>query len=849
MRHLSLASLSVLLVACGPGDKPLDLSEPLGPGEVRAGVIRKESELIGGPTAQGKVGDFKLYNAKVAVVVQAPGPSHGYNGYGGGLIDADVVRPADEPGASLFGEMITLYARRALRGISAEVINDGRDGNAAIVRVKATDDSFPIIEAVLGQNQGPLELDVTLDYILEPDANHVRVVTTLRNTRDDTVRISDHYAAFVLGNGLTPYMRGFGFDVPDTIPGGSYIAGGSQDVSYSFLYTEDVVQPLLQIQGLMVCNLSPFILLEGEEYTLESFVIVGDGDMALHEKVHRQLLAEAGNEVEPVSHVEGRVLDADEQPLKGARVHVFDGAGKHRLQTLARADGRFRMELEPGSWRLVATSPGRDPGEATVVAVGDKGISDVVVRAGEVGEIELQVFEGTTAIPAKVQVRRLDPPPAPPSSFGVAPWRAGLHQVEFVLPGRHVFALPPGEYELQVSRGLEYTTRKVSTLVQPGEKSELAVELERVVDTTGWLGGDYHIHAQHSPDSNDLYDLKVRAFAGEGLEIPISTEHDHVGDFSPTIERLGLSRWVRGLVGNEVSTMNIGHFNAFPLQQLPEESNYGAPLWYGVPAGELMARIRTNPAKPLVQLNHPRQGSSSFPVRGYFQGVDFDPETFTAKNTFDWTLDFDAIELGNGGAPRPINWDDWFAFLQRGKKVLGTANSDSHHALRDNIGYPRNYVFTNTDDPREITVDGYMSTLRAGKLSVSGGYFLEAGVGNARVGDLVPPTAALEGLLSVEVRVQAAPWVPAGSLEFVVNGQVAAVVDFGEAEGERPAVRLERTVDVPVPAGEDSWIVLRASGSGDLSPVYPGASTFGYTNPIYLDGNGNGRFDARIPLE
>src|SRR5690606_24848246 len=143
---LSLFVLS--LSACSEDAQPGDLTERLGQGQARAGVITKEAELIGGPTAEGELGDFKIYNSKIAVIIEKPGPSDGYGTYGGTVIDADVIRPVGTPGASNFGEMLMVYNMRTPRGVTAQVLNDGRDGGAATVRVTAEDGQFALIESI-----------------------------------------------------------------------------------------------------------------------------------------------------------------------------------------------------------------------------------------------------------------------------------------------------------------------------------------------------------------------------------------------------------------------------------------------------------------------------------------------------------------------------------------------------------------------------------------------------------------------------------------------------------------------------------------------------------------------------
>jgi len=78
-----------------------NLSDPLGPGEVRAGKISSADELIGGPRARGEIGDYKIYNSQIEVIIRSTElPGIGWTTYSGNIIDADRARPIGGPRAS-----------------------------------------------------------------------------------------------------------------------------------------------------------------------------------------------------------------------------------------------------------------------------------------------------------------------------------------------------------------------------------------------------------------------------------------------------------------------------------------------------------------------------------------------------------------------------------------------------------------------------------------------------------------------------------------------------------------------------------------------------------------------------
>ena len=93
----------------------------------RAFQVSQESELIGGPKAMGRVGDFMLVNTKVRFVIAAAGRTRAWFPVGGGILDADRVR--DGAGEDRLQEMTTrLGAIRVLAAETVEVANDGTDG-------------------------------------------------------------------------------------------------------------------------------------------------------------------------------------------------------------------------------------------------------------------------------------------------------------------------------------------------------------------------------------------------------------------------------------------------------------------------------------------------------------------------------------------------------------------------------------------------------------------------------------------------------------------------------------------------------------------------------------------------
>ena len=72
--------------------------------EARTGQITDENALFSGISAEGRVGDWKIYNNRVQFIVQGDRPGDYYVDYPGVVVDADVVREADEVGQEFIDE-------------------------------------------------------------------------------------------------------------------------------------------------------------------------------------------------------------------------------------------------------------------------------------------------------------------------------------------------------------------------------------------------------------------------------------------------------------------------------------------------------------------------------------------------------------------------------------------------------------------------------------------------------------------------------------------------------------------------------------------------------------------------
>jgi hypothetical protein len=410
----------------------------------------------------------------------------------------------------------------------------------------------------------------------------------------------------------------------------------------------------------------------------------------------------------------------------------------------------------------------------------------------------------------------------------------------FSLTGVGVHRVPFGTYDVHVSRGPEWTKVVVPKLKIDRKPAEIRIELKHVVDTTGWISADFHVHAAGSADSRVPMRERVFEFVSDGVEIITSTDHNVVSDYGPAIQEAGAGKYLASLIGDEVTTAGWGHFGAFPLPQQLTSAGHGAVQVRGRTAAAILRGLREQVPGALINVHHPRLD----PGVGYFLIGRFDDATDTAR-TPGFSFDFDALEVMNGyqdpdrrSVDRTVA--DWFALLNHGHLVTATGNSDTHHLTYNLGGYPRNYVYLDEDRPELVTPAAIARSVRERHVLITTGPFVRLRVGGGRIGDIVP---AKGGRAKVEIEVQAAPWVAVSRVTLYVNGREAkryAVPPMPDA------VRLRTTYDLSV--SRDSWVAVRVDGDGFLTPVVGdgrrfAVRPFALTNPVFLDVDGNGAFD------
>jgi hypothetical protein len=478
------------------------------------------------------------------------------------------------------------------------------------------------------------------------------------------------------------------------------------------------------------------------------------------------------------------------------------------------------VELPAGCYRVRAVAPGHAP--SSWIDAGElPGAAHVLEPAA--GLLHWHVVDSSGAVsPARLSVRGI--PPTPDPDWGDDPHNGAALEAIHTL-GEGEIAIPPGKYHVIVTRGFEYSAREETISVRPGATTRLEAKLERVVDTTGWISADLHVHAVPSPDAPTLLEDRVRSLVASGVEVAVATDHNAVTDYGPTIRQLGASSWLASIVGDEVTTRGneLGHFNVFPLV-----AGGPAVAYADTTPGEIFAAARAadpSATPKVVQVNHPRMGRI-----GYFELIRFDPKAFDAWRAnaplFDGS--FDALEVFNGDEYSDLGrveavLRDWYALLDAGIHATATGNSDSHKLTYHEPGVPRNFVRMTDDSPAAFDPHAFVDAVRHGRVTVSNGPFVWLRAHGAEIGDTIAP-----GEADIEVHVEAPPWVDVRAVELLVHGKVAHTWDVAPS---KTPTRLDAKITLPVRSGDYLLAVVR--GREPMAYLHrPGALPFAFTNPI-----------------
>jgi hypothetical protein len=813
-----------------------DLSLVLENGEVRAGVIDDPNELLSGPKAEGRTGDLKIYNAHVAFVIEGVRRAGGYRYWGGHPIDVASIVDG-EPLPDTYGEFFRSWNFTVFEPQSVTIVDDGSLSGEAHIQVKGTTGVYYFAEHFLTDilTAEPVDFEVVYDYKLGAQDRALRLDTSLQNRVSDSVWVDFPLLMSNAGDGAYPYTPGLGFvdgEVGAVLP---YFLAGSHRQAYAWINDTGGMQSFLTVGGVTLLTDDTYKVLGDELVKQTVYLAASPEGPAGIERIYREIRAEAAGK-----KVTGTVVLP--ATAEGEEKWVAALAGD-TVASIApvQPDGSFSLDLDEGAYTLQAFVRRHAASESTLVNVGADGAS-VELTIPEPARVAVTVVDRATG---KLSPSRIifDATGGTPSSFAPDALRptdkfnpgnrnASIHSAT----GSETALLPAGSYTVIASRGFSYEYEQRTVTLVAGENEPIAMEIERVVDTTGWLSADFHIHALWSPDSYVPYDVRVLQAIANDLDLPILTEHVYAGGLGETIKDLGVEDLVHGIVGQEVTTFVFGHFNAFPLVWDPSKPNMGAVFPFDKEAPELFDAIRSKAdGDVVIQVNHPRGSAAG----AYFSFVGLDAEADTVKQPDHWSTNWEAIEVFNGSCNGGSSLEevaDWIGLTNHGYRKTLASGSDVHKeaALP---GTPRNWIRVDRSDVLKSS-QNLVPAVRERNLFVSCGPFIRfTAVGpddtEIELGQMVASSAA--GEVTFNAKVEAPSWIKLAEVRLWENGKVVDAIDISTPLD--PVVRLEHSFTVS--PEKDAWYALEVVGTGTLWPV-DNSTPYALTNAIEVDADGDG---------
>ena len=838
------------LLACGGSDTmlpaepapPLSLVEPLGPGQVRAGVVTDPAALFGGTSAEGRVGDVKMYNDRVQFIIQGVRDSSFYVSTGGTVVDADLVRQG-HPGQDTIDELSPMFGLgRVLSPTNVEVTSDGATGEA-VVRITGDEAPLGLIEGAL-ESPGfvpPLGLTLTTEYRLAADswllemrskatAGDSEVTLALGDLMIVAPEVSDvwHPGSGMETGGDDPFLWS-GFQGRAGAPAVALVAeeGAPLTASGAELLTE---------LADMAVGFGPTVeLAPGESIEWVRHLGVAPD----HATISDAALQLAGTPTETVS----ALVTAPDGPVEGARVNLL-ADDRPLTVALTDAEGRFTAQVPAGatvSWIVdgrgdglfLDIPPGSGPyapyaapevraaqldaftdGAAGAALARGRGVatSEAPLTLQQPGTLSIQSSDG---LPFAARLAPRDPGPSVDERV-VLERPDGLTAAGWSRDGDLVLTAPPGTYDLTVWRGLRYSYDSQEVTLIAGQDQSVNVILTKQVDHAGWILGDPHQHAAPSGDADIPMADRLIGSAAVGLQVHFGTDHDHVADYRPLSEALGLQPTLRSVVSDEVSPPLRGHFNAYPLDPT-DDANGGAWSWWAEIVADTESLVDAIQARHgndvVLQSNHPTDNGMA-ELSGWSPGRVGDPDR--------WTDRFGAVEVLNAGEHERFT-DFYYDMIGRGILVAPTGVSDAHGHFSGHLGLSGTWFGIGSDDVADWSDDALIEAMRARRTIAGLGVFLDCSI---------DPGSLVNAGTVVEVEARTADWITVDRLHLLQDGVITETV-----EGRSARFMLDPT--------RDAYFVVIAEGDSPMSPI-SGRTPWAMTSAWLVDVGSDG-WSAPLP--
>lgn len=840
---------------------------------LRVDRIEAVSQRPGGLNGLGTVGDVKLSNGFVDVVIANLGTQNYLDPNGGSILDLAPHGKNKDTINNIF-QVVGLLPRDAAFFTSLEIIDERP--NLVAVQVKGTLDGIPSVPIITR-------------YELRPCDRGVRVRTEVLNgsTNTQTWSLVDGY--YWSGRESLPFAPapGAGFVHSSfglTTINGAFkefpffaAAGHSSDEQISAVSAVSCTERTLEgfhSDQISAAGLKRQVVPPRGSLIFERFLAVAEskgvaGAIDLAAQVRTQVLGEQFVTLSgKVERMGGGTFDAEREASVLISEGVLTDEAAQRLpwsQAVPQADGTFSARVPAGkSYVVEAHAFGRKQVEREYASVNaDTDLGAFVLPA--TGTLSFRVEDSSmNLIDAELFLIPVDETEAAKvvgtlhGRFATcAPWLgspAGASPAcnrVLVHNGVATADVPVGRFDVYAFHG-PYWSLGRQTVDVAGGPQNVSFTLTRLPLKPGrTVSADLHVHGAASFDSSIPDEDRVLSFAASELDVIISTDHDVIQDYGRIVRDLGLQNRLTTVVGLETTghipfmtipgygfPLVIGHYNFWPLRFDPSLPRNGGPFDERVEPGQLFERTKDLfTAEPFFELNHPWADPEFGRDLGFPRAIYLDlnqdlPASDDGSRQAFFIRTPEGASFANNAhhGQEVMNGTDnglflqyrafWHYSLNQGVLKTGTANSDSHSLTDNTVGMPHNLVTTMQPGAPQFDVVAFNRALKEGRSLGTNGPVIEATIEDAQrtphPWSFTPFAPRAGG--TVSVRVSSAPWVPVEEIRFIVNGKVKKVIGGLPLPTDPFATggSLERYAG-EVPLSEltagvtgDAWLVIEA---------------------------------------
>jgi hypothetical protein len=430
------------------------------------------------------------------------------------------------------------------------------------------------------------------------------------------------------------------------------------------------------------------------------------------------------------------------------------------------------------------------------------------------GRVTLIIRDAVSAQPLPARIHLRDAAGKPVRSTTLPFWRD-----HFVCDGQAELEIMPGNYQVEIERGPEYSTAAGRFTVRVDERLALTNQIHRIADlaSEGWWSGDLHVHRdpaqaelllaaedlhiaqfttwwnrQNAWDSQPLPDQPLRQFPGDRFVHVMAGEDEREGG---ALLYFNLPKPV-DITG---ATRQYPHSLVFAQQirRLPGAwIEIEKPFWWDVPVW-----LAAGVGDSVGLANNHQQRSGMLDNEAW--GRPRDRHRFPGPQ-------------GNGLWSQEL----YYQILNAGFRLPPSAGSASG-VLPNPVGYNRVYVHV----PGELTWARWWDGLRTGRVFVSNGPLLRCRVGGQLPGHVFKSEDGVPIELNLEILLNSRD--PVKQIEVISNGAAVRRVPVNLDKSAQRAAKLRVT--------ESGWFLLRAVAD------VPDTFRFASTGPFYVQIGGKGR--------